>query len=464
MNGITDVIAAVSTPPGKGGVAVIRICGRGTAELLDKLFLTPSGKTLSNLPPRRQVYGFVYDGTEPIDDVMATRFEAPSSYTGEDTVEIYCHGGTLVTRSVLEAIFRCGVRPAEAGEFTKRAFINGKITLSDAELISTLLEAKSREEITLSGKAARERLNREIDGIKKQLTELMSSVWARIDYPDEDLGDFTDKELLEALDNCTEELDKLISTYRTGRAISEGISTVLCGKPNVGKSSIYNAILGEDAAIVTDVAGTTRDVLERTTALGRVTLKLRDTAGIRTDKLDPIERIGIERSQKMIKDAELILAVFDISEPLDEADREIIREIAESSAVKVAILNKFDKNTHFSSDSFPYKDEFSQTLTVSANDEATLISTLTKTVNQLMTDEKISASDTAIVSSARQHAQLLRTRDFLNLARNGLALGFSQDTASSDIERALASISGSDAREVSESVVTDIFSKFCVGK
>ena len=464
MSSIIDVIAAISTPPGKGGVAVIRISGNGSFDVADKIFRTQSGTKISEIQARRQVYGFVYDNDKLIDDVMACRFIAPSSYTGEDTVEIYCHGGMLITRTVLELVLSAGARVATAGEFTRRAFINGKLTLTDAELITSLLEAKSKEEITLSGKSARERLNNKIKEIKSSLTDIMTSIYARIDYPEEDLGDFSDTELMLSLDYCLERLDTLISTYRTGRAICEGISTVLCGKPNVGKSSIYNALIGEDAAIVTSHAGTTRDVLERTTVLGRVTLRLKDTAGIHTSSNDEVEQIGIKRSCDSIKASELILAVFDISKSLDKEDLMLIDELDGISTPKIALLNKSDLANGYSKDNFPYANAFDEVLLVSAHNESEIVSALAESINRLMTDETVSAGDAAIISSARQHAELVRTRYFIKLAVDGLRIGFSQDAVSSDIERALASISSSDAREVSESVVNDIFSKFCVGK
>ena len=465
MNAFTDVIAAVSTPPGKGGVAVIRMSGDGAALIADKIFTAKNGVLLSSCEPRRQIYGYVKDGDNVIDDVMACRFAAPSSYTGDDTVEIYCHGGMLVTRTVLELLLRHGAVAAEAGEFTKRAFINGKLTLTDAELIGKLLEAKSTDELALASATARERLNLRTDAIKVGITDIMSSIYARIDYPDEDLGDFSDSELLLKLTELSASLSELVATYRTGRAISEGIPAVLCGKPNVGKSSIYNAILGKDAAIVTSIAGTTRDVLESTVTLGRVALLLRDTAGIRENAAsDEVEKIGIARSIESLNEAELILAVFDISSPLTDEDLEIIDKIKRTSATKVALLNKGDIARNYTEGDFAFGEIFDAVELVSTKSPDELYKKLSKTVNRLMTDEKINATDTAIIASARQHAQLTRTLDYLNLAISGLKSGFSQDAVSSDIERALVAISEHDSREVSEAVVTDIFSKFCVGK
>lgn len=463
MNNLTQVIAAVSTPPGKGGVAIIRMSGMGAFEIADRVFFPLSGKKLSECKPRTQVYGHIAEDGERIDDVLATRFPAPASYTGEDTVEIGCHGGILVTRTVLEALLRAGAVPATAGEFTRRAFINGRLTLTEAEAISDLLEARSREQIRLSGDDARGRLSQRIAKIRASLVGLMSSIYARIDYPDEDLGDFTDGELLEGLYIIKEDLKDLLSTYRTGRAISEGISTVICGKPNAGKSTLYNLLSGEDAAIVTDIPGTTRDVLCRTLPLGRVMLNLSDTAGIReNENMDAVERIGVEKSRQMIEKSELLFAIFDISRPFDEEDELICKTIFSASGVKIAILNKCDLDCKLNEDLLP---EFDAVIRISAKEsEGDAIRLLTEVVNRMFTDERIVAGQDAIISSARQHATLTRCLDYLSCATESLELGFAQDAVSGDVERALGAISELDGRAVSEEIVSDIFSKFCVGK
>ena len=287
------VICAISTPPGKGGVAVIRMCGEGAFDIIGEVFAPLSKRALTDYPPRTQIYGYIVDGEEKVDDCLVTLFPAPNSYTGEETVEISCHGGLLVTRTVLETLITHGALYAEAGEFTRRAFINGKLTLSEAEAIGTLLEAKSREQLRLSSRPSRERLANRIATIRGALTSLMGSIYARIDYPDEDLGEFTDEESLAELKKIYADLSSLIDTYRTGRVITEGIATVICGKPNVGKSSLYNLLTGEDSAIVTEIEGTTRDLLEKSVPLGRVILNLTDTAGIRDGEgIDKVEKIG----------------------------------------------------------------------------------------------------------------------------------------------------------------------------
>ncbi|MBQ7343231.1 MAG: tRNA uridine-5-carboxymethylaminomethyl(34) synthesis GTPase MnmE [Clostridia bacterium] len=463
-----NVIAANSTPPGKGGVAVIRMSGDGALEIAKRVFLPFSGKSLDEYRPRTQIYGYILYNGEKIDDGMLTYFPAPRSYTGEDTVEISCHGGILVTRTVLEALFAAGAVPAEAGEFTRRAFINGKLSLSEAEAIGTLLEATSHEQIRLSASPARAKLQEAIDGIRTSLIDVMSSIYARIDYPDEDLGEFSDEETVARLLSVRERLAKLIDTYKTGRAINEGISTVIAGKPNVGKSTLYNLLVGEDAAIVTDIAGTTRDILERTVALGRVTLRLTDTAGVRSGELDKVEEIGIGRSKDKITSSELILAVFDLSREIDKSDLELIDEIAKADGYKVCVLNKCDlvneKNPPFDLSLIP-KGVFGEVISISADkDNLSAIKTLTELINRLFTDEKISCGQDAIVSSARQHASLLRARSFIDTAIEAYRVGIAADAASSDVEMAIGAISELDGRAVSDSVVSDIFAKFCVGK
>ena len=462
MRSVNDIIAAVSTPPGKGGVALIRVSGKGSFELADKIFRARSGKPLCELRPRYQIYGDVYDGDEMLDDVLLTKFPEGASYTGEESVEISCHGGTLLTRCVLEVIFRAGARAAEAGEFTRRAFINGRLSLSEAEAVGNLLEARTREQIRLSGTASRTRLSERVSEIRASLVSLMSSMFARIDYPDEDLGDFSDSEALSILNKVKYELRSLIESYKTGRAINEGISAVICGKPNVGKSSVYNLLLGEDSAIVTDIRGTTRDVLTSTLSLGRVMLNISDTAGIREgNEIDTVERLGIERSLERVKKCELIFAIFDTSAPLDDDDLKIIDLVREAGGVKLALLNKCDKGAILSEKDLP--DVFDMVITVSAKEEQSRAK-IGAAVEKLFTDERIVVGEDAVVFTARQSAELSRCLDAVELSIEALASGFGQDAVASDVERAISAISELDGREVSEAVVSDIFKKFCVGK
>ncbi len=463
MAALFDTIAAVSTPPGKGGVAVIRMSGERADEIAASVFVPAGNFEYSSIEPRIQVYGFIEKSGERIDDVLLTRFPAPKSYTGENTVEISCHGGVLVTRTVLEALLSAGARCAEAGEFTRRAFIHGKLSLTEAEAIGTLLDAEGKWQMRLTSEPARRRLSQRISDIRSSLIQAMSSMYARIDYPDEDLGDFDDEELLRELTKAAGELSALKDTYRTGRAVTEGVRTAIIGKPNVGKSSLYNMLVGEDAAIVTSLAGTTRDVLEHTAPLGKVMLRLYDTAGIRDDKkLDTVERLGIEKSRKMIEKCELLFTIFDASRQFDEEDEAILRELSKSDAVKIGIINKCDKDMAFDKDKL--EGHFDKVLSISTLDESRAIASLQDIVDELFTDGKIDISRDAVIYSARQHSALVRALEFLDAACDALTSGISQDAVSSDVERALGALGELDGRAVGEEIVEDIFSRFCVGK
>ena len=461
MNNFASVIAAISTPPGKGGVALIRISGDGALQIAAKIFRPVSNKSLLEAQIRKQIRGRIFYGEEEIDDGMATYFKAPNSYTGEDTVEISCHGGALITKTVLEAVIAAGAHLADAGEFTRRAFINGKLSLTEAEAIGNLLDAESHEQILLSSQKSRTMLSDSIAEIREKLTSVLSSLYARIDYPDEDLGDFTSDEAVSILKSAKTDAKRLLSTYRTGKAINEGIQTVICGKPNVGKSSLYNLLLKREAAIVTDIQGTTRDVLTEKISLGRIILTLSDTAGVR-ESSDPIESIGIERSRDKIKNCELVLALFDISSALDKEDEDVLFAVNSSSAAKIAILNKSDLGVKIDKTAFS---DFDAVLEISATEDGEEVSEkLSEVIERLFTDEKITVGNQAIISSARQNAALARALELIESSIFAHESGIGQDAASSDAERALAAISELDGRAVCEEIVSDIFSKFCVGK
>ena len=463
MAAFFETIAAISTPPGKGGVALIRMSGDRADKIAERVFLPVSGKVYSDIAPRVATYGYIIEDGERLDDVLLTRFPAPASYTGEDVVEICCHGGILVTSCVLEALIRAGARYAEAGEFTKRAFISGKLSLTEAEAIGSLLDAESKEQIRLSSEPARKALEGKISLIRGRLVGIMSSVYARIDYPDEDLGEYSDEELLSALSEVREELYRLGSTYRTGKAIAEGITTAIIGKPNAGKSSLYNLLVGEAAAIVTDIKGTTRDVLERSVSLGRVMLRLYDTAGIRDEALaDVIERIGIEKSREILEKCELIFALFDNSRPLDEDDRRVISEISVAHGKKIAIVNKCDLERKIDIDAV--RGAFGDVLEVSTLDEEATVTALCKIVNSYFTDGEIKSGVDPIIYSARQNAKIKSAIDYLDEAISALKLGFSQDAVSGSVERTVGAVGELDGRQVNEEIVSDIFAKFCVGK
>ena len=461
---IGDTIAAISTARGKGGVALLRISGPDAVAVCQKVFLPKGGKKLSEYAPRTAVFGSIYAPDDrgewsEIDNGLATVFRAPASFTGEDTVEICCHGGVLLTQTVLTACITAGARAAEAGEFTRRAFLNGKMGLSAAEALGDLLEAQTREQLTLAHAGTDGRVERKCREIYDGLCAVLSSVYAKIDYPDEDLAEMSREEIDASLADSIVRVEKLLDTYRTGHAIAEGIPTVICGKPNVGKSSLYNRIVGHDAAIVTDVEGTTRDVLCETAALGRVTLRLFDTAGLRQTE-DVVEKIGIDRARQAMKDAELILAVFDGSTAPDDEDKALAETLSSTDAMVIAVINKSDLG--MAEEDF-YTTHFAHTVTLSAKDGEG-IEALSALVESCFINGELDTKADAVLTNARQKGAALAALEALKRAREGLALGIPVELCCSDCEAAMEAIAELDGRAVSEDIVSHIFSHFCVGK
>jgi len=462
--GFFDTVAAVSTPRGFGGIAVIRISGDKAVEIAERMFV-PFEKKLSDVEANRAVYGKIYlsetDGKKrEIDDGLAVVFRAPHSFTGEDTVEISCHGGVLITDTVLRAAFAAGAKAAGAGEFTRRAFVNGKLALTEAEALSSLLTAATDDQLKLARAGASGTLSRGISKIYEDLLSVSTAIRAKIDFPDEDLSELSDEDIERGIKTALKDAKKLEATYKTGRAVAIGIPTVICGRTNAGKSSLYNRLVGDDAAIVTDIAGTTRDIISETVSFGGVTLKLFDTAGLReTD--DKVERIGVERAKDAIRKAELIIAVFDGSAELGEDDLNSISEIENSGAAVVAVINKSDLGQHRDTDKI--KKKFKNTVVLStATGEG--IDSLSEKIRSLYFDGEIDLSCDAVVTNERQHAALVLTSDHLRSAQEALELSVPVDAVCSDIERAMSALAGIDGREVGEDIVASVFSKFCVGK
>ncbi|MBQ4064724.1 MAG: tRNA uridine-5-carboxymethylaminomethyl(34) synthesis GTPase MnmE, partial [Clostridia bacterium] len=382
----------------------------------------------------------------------------PHSFTGEDTVEISCHGGILLTQRVLESVLLAGCRMAEAGEFTKRAFLNGKISLSQAEAVIGLIDAASEEQLKLASATSRGVLHGRVEAIAEELTDLIASVYAYIDYPDEDLADLTAEELAEGASRLHREVSALAASYRAGRAVNEGVPTVIAGKPNTGKSSILNRLLGRDRAIVTDVAGTTRDTVEETASVGRVTLRLCDTAGLR-DADNEVERIGVEKSREKLREAGLVLAVFDGSRPLDEEDLAFIDELIQLEGCEILpILNKSDLVC--ATADLPFDRESLSVSAVTGDG----FDRLAERISSLFISEKLDYDTTPILSSARQFAAAKAAEEHLRSACEALSSGFTQDVAGMDLELALARLREIDGRGVTEEITDRIFHRFCVGK
>ena len=461
---IGDTIAAISTARGKGGVALLRISGPDAVSICEKMFLPKSGKKLSEYAPRTAVFGSICAPDDrgewgEIDNGLATVFRAPASFTGEDTVEICCHGGVLLTQTVLTACLAAGARAAEAGEFTRRAFLNGKMGLSAAEALGDLLEAQTREQLTLAHAGTDGRVERKCREIYDALCAVLSSVYAKIDYPDEDLAEMSREEMQAALAESISRIEKLLDTYRTGHAIAEGIPTVICGKPNVGKSSLYNCIVGRDAAIVTDVEGTTRDVLTETAALGRVTLRLFDTAGLHETE-DVVEKIGIDRARRALEDAELILAVFDGSVAPDEEDKALAQSLSGTDATVIAVINKSDLGVV---EKDFYTTHFAHTVTLSAK-EGEGTEALSALVESCFINGELDTKKDTVLTNARQKGAALTALEAIKRAQEGLTYGLPVELCCSDCEAAMQAIAELDGRAVSEDIVSHIFSHFCVGK
>lgn len=461
---VFDTIAAVSTPRGKGGIAVIRISGEDAIAVADKVFKPKGSKKLSEIESNREVWGDIYgDDGVSIDDGMGVCFRAPKSFTGEDTVEISCHGGILVTQAVLEAVLAAGARPAEAGEFTRRAFVSGRMSLTQAEALGSLLEAKTHGQMLLSRAGVKGALSEKIEYLYGKIGDILSSIYAKIDFPEEDLAEMSRDEMENTLREIRDEAKKLGATYKTGRAVSEGIRTVICGRTNAGKSSLYNLIVGREAAIVTDIEGTTRDLLEETAAFGGVTLRLCDTAGLRQTE-DKVESIGVDRARNEIKGAELVLAVFDGTRIPDNEDDALLKDLAESSGTVIPVINKsdvmaendallgmlskhgFDKTVRMSAKSGEGKEE------------------LASVIDRLFTDGSLDLRYDAIVADARQYSAILRATEKLESVLGAMDAGYALDLCCIDAESAMAELGEINGKNVREDIVASIFSRFCVGK
>lgn len=455
---MNETICAISTARGKGGVAVIRISGSEALEVVKRFFVSASGRC--DFEPRRVYYGEVLRDGTPIDDVTLTYFKAPASYTGEDVCEICCHGGLYVTRAVLELALSNGARLAEAGEFTRRAYINGKLSLTRAEAVGQIIDAQSDAQLRLSSATRRGALSRALDKIKEIMLDLISRAYVVVDYPDEDLPEASRGDMADKLSLVKDELYKLQRSYRAGLAVCEGVKTAIVGRPNAGKSSLYNALSGEELAIVTDIAGTTRDVIEHTVSVGDVTLRLADTAGIR-DTDNEVEKIGVERARERLAEAELVLLVFDSSEKENDEDRALLEEIKGRCAI--AIINKTDKERKMSAElENEILSSIKRVVYMSAKDGG--IEELGRALNEMYSLDELDLSNDAIISNARQASSVSSALMAVEEACSFLDMGQSPDIVCFALERALACLEQIDARGVSEEIVSQIFSRFCVGK
>ena len=450
-----DTIAAISTPKGEGGIAIIRISGDKSFEILDKIFVKKNPN--ANLGFYKLNYGFIKDGEKTVDEVMAVRLKAPKSYTCEDIVEINCHGGTLVSEKVLELVLRNGARHAESGEFTKRAFMNGRIDLSQAEAVMDIIQGKTEKSVSLSLDQLRGDLRDKVNQFKKALLDITAHVNVVLDYPEEGIDDPLPAELRNNLEKVYEEANRLIDSYDTGKKIKEGIKTVIVGKPNVGKSTLLNALLHEERAIVTHVAGTTRDVIEEIINIKGVPLVLVDTAGIRkTD--DIVENIGVEKSKQFIGKADLVLLVLDASKELENEDIEVINQIKEKKVI--VLLNKIDLNKKINLAGH----NLENIVEISAKDNIGIEDMQEKIYSYIVEEDVENSSEKLIITNIRHKTALEKTKDAIKNIFETIDMGLPMDLISVDLKEALDSLSEITGEISSEDILDHVFGNFCVGK
>jgi len=459
-------IAAISTPPGKGGVALIRVSGSDAAAVADRIFTPMQGEPISARPPRRAVYGTIHtpDG-RLLDTGIAVLYRAPASFTGEDLAEISCHGGTAVTRAVLAAAFAAGAEPAGPGDFTRRAFVSGKISLSEAEAVGLLIDADTESRRALAASAASGALRRALASPAERLTGVLSALYAAIDYPEEDVGDEGERGIAAAVRETAAAVSRLADTYHTGAAIASGIPTVIAGVPNSGKSSLYNALLRREDAIVTDIPGTTRDILSAEADAGGVTLRLFDTAGIR-DGTDAVEQIGVSRAREKLREAALILFVADASAPLSADCRALAEEIraAAPAAHIIAVQNKSDCPRGLTAGDEALLAACADACVRLSAKSGEGMSDLHSAVARFAGTDAIDPAADAVIWDARQKASLERAAACLSEADAAIAAGEPLDAVCTLCEAALAEITGVDGRAVDEKIIEGIFARFCVGK
>ena len=450
-------ICAAATADGEGALAVVRISGENALAVAERVF-KPYGKPVSEMAGYTCAYGQVVDNGERIDDAVLTVFRAPHSYTGEDCAEISCHGGRYLTQRIMRLCCDNGAVPAERGEFTKLAFVNGKLSLTQAEAVMELISAQGELTLRSANLTRQGALFGRIQGINARLVKLLGELAAWVDYPEEDLPEVETDTMLATLRDCLSEAQRLIDGYDNGMLLRRGIPAAIVGKPNVGKSTLMNLLLGYERAIVTDIAGTTRDVLEESVRLGDVTLRLSDTAGLR-DTDNAVERIGVELARKKLGESALIIAVFDGSVPPDDEDKALVAEIKAADAKVIALINKSDiaADEHYYElcAGLPY------VIGISAK-QGSGRDKLEAAAAELF--GAAGTEDGIIFVNERQRSCLGRAAEALKQAVSAIDMGFTPDVTTISVEEAAAAFSELTGDRVTDTVVNEVFSKFCVGK
>ena len=453
---MSHTIAAISTGQTVSAIGILRLSGDGCAEIAGSVFTLQNNTPLKDAPNRKLMLGTLQDRSgRVIDQCMAVYTRAPHTYTGEDTVEIQCHGSPAVLAAGLDALFAAGAQPAKRGEFTKRAFLNGQLGLSQAEAVIDLIEAETADAAANAAGQVGGVLQKRLSPIYDDLTNLCSHFHAVLDYPDEDIEDFGLEQYSSVLRTSAKELYTLLQTYGQGRILKQGVAAAIVGKPNVGKSSLLNALAGYERVIVTEIAGTTRDTVEESVMVGNTRLQLIDTAGIRNTD-DRIEAIGVERSKQAVKNADLVLFVCDGSKPLTDEDQEVIRVCMDAENA-IALINKSDLGSVVVPSDLP----FMQIIFISAETGEGLAQ-LADVVDMMFANEV--PCDGSILTNPRQFDAIRRAHEGMHNALQGLKLGLSPDAVLTDVELAMAAIGEVTGNTVREDITARIFERFCVGK
>lgn len=456
-----DVIAAISTPVGTGGIGIVRLSGAESLQVADRVFVSPSGKSVTSFPSHTIHYGHVVgrDGAV-IDEVMLTVMRAPKTYTREDIVEINCHGGNVVVGMVLQAVIDAGARLADPGEFTQRAFVNGRIDLSQAEAVMDVIDAKTEAGVSYSLNQLSGGLSKKYQGIDDELLHLLTYIDAALDYPEYDVEEVTEQELDQNIHHMIDEIDELLQSAKVGKVVRDGIDTVILGEPNVGKSSLMNKLLHEEKALVTNIPGTTRDTIEDYLNIGGVPFHIIDTAGIReTD--DVIEKMGVERAKQMVNQAELVLYIEDVSRETSNGDQKWM-SLLEGKKV-LHIYNKSDLIDE--DDQASLKDHLSDNqIVLSVKREEGLQTLKHKMVEMAVGSDSVVRKDDPIISNVRHISLLKQVRQNLESALESMAMGMSVDIVAIDLKDALDNLRKITGQSLGDDIIDQIFANFCLGK
>lgn len=452
-----STIAAIATPNAAGGIGIIRISGEDALNITQNCFRAYSGKKVTDMEGYRASYGQIFDGDSPVDEAVIIVYRAPKSYTGENVCEICCHGGLYIMQNVLRLIFTLGAEPAQPGEFTKRAYLNGKMDLTQAESVMSIISATGEAALNAARNTLKGNVSKKIGDICSALITAAAGLAAWSDYPDEDIPAVESNELRKTLGNAGNELQKLLDRYDSGKAVTEGVNTVICGKPNVGKSTLMNVLSGCERSIVTSVAGTTRDIIEETVRVGDILLRLADTAGIH-DTTDEVESIGVNMAKDRIDSSDLILAVFDISRPLDDEDISLL-ELCKNKRC-LAIVNKTDLNACFTKEDI--QNFIPHTVTLSAKKEEGT-EDLRSALEEILGTQGLDFSQ-EILSAGRQYECARKAKECIDEAVFAMDSGLTIDAVNVSIDCAIGHLLTLTGKKASEEIVNEVFTKFCVGK